>query len=292
MRRNAVPVAPMVVQWAVLGALLGALAPGLGELGGVARLAGFLVAVACAGGGWVLLAQALARRGRRGLGPADLVTVTRGTLACVVAALTTSSLLGPTVAGTSVGAATVGGATEAGLAGSVLRSPLVALASVALALDAVDGWVARRTGTATSLGARLDMEVDAFLILVLSIAAAQLLGWWVLAIGLFRYALVAATWVAPWLGGSVPPSYWRKAIAALQGIVLTVATADVLPRPVLTGAVAAALVLLAWSFGTQGAELWQARARRRAWPTARRTVGRSAAPGIDEGHGQRVGVSP
>jgi len=163
---------------------------------------------------------------------------------------------------------------------------------VALALDAVDGWVARRTGTATSLGARLDMEVDAFLILVLSIAAAQLLGWWVLAIGLFRYALVAATWVAPWLGGSVPPSYWRKAIAALQGIVLTLATADVLPRPVLTGAVAAALVLLAWSFGTQGAELWQAQARRPAWPTARRTVARRPAPGVDEGHGQRVGVSP
>ncbi len=40
---------------------------------------------------------------------------------------------------------------------------LVALASAALVLDAVDGQVARRTGTATALGARFDGEVDAFL---------------------------------------------------------------------------------------------------------------------------------
>ena len=43
----------------------------------------------------------------------------------------------------------------------------------ALALDGVDGQVARRTGTASELGARFDMEVDAFLILVLSVAAGR-----------------------------------------------------------------------------------------------------------------------
>ena len=47
---------------------------------------------------------------------------------------------------------------------------LVVLASVALVLDAVDGQVARRTGTVTPFGARFDGEVDAFLILVLSVA--------------------------------------------------------------------------------------------------------------------------
>ena len=46
---------------------------------------------------------------------------------------------------------------------------LVTLSTVALVLDAVDGQVARRTGTATPLGARIDGEVDAFLILLLSI---------------------------------------------------------------------------------------------------------------------------
>ena len=39
---------------------------------------------------------------------------------------------------------------------------------MAAILDLADGWVARRTGTATAVGARFDMEVDALLILVLS----------------------------------------------------------------------------------------------------------------------------
>src|SRR5690242_20995657 len=91
----------MVAQWALLGALLGALAPGLTGISGPARAAGFAVAVGCATGGWVLLVRAMARHGRTGLGPADHVTVTRGTLACGVAALTTTSVLTATVGGTS-----------------------------------------------------------------------------------------------------------------------------------------------------------------------------------------------
>ena len=46
------------------------------------------------------------------------------------------------------------------------------LAAVALALDPADGWLARRTGTASALGARFDGEVDAFLILALSVYVA------------------------------------------------------------------------------------------------------------------------
>ena len=53
---------------------------------------------------------------------------------------------------------------------------LITLATVALILDAVDGQVARRTATASPLGARFDMEVDAFLILVLSVHVATSLG--------------------------------------------------------------------------------------------------------------------
>ena len=69
---------------------------------------------------------------------------------------------------------------------------LVGLAVVALVLDGVDGWVARRTGTVSALGARFDMEVDAFLILVLSVYVAGSVGPWVLAIGAARYAFWAA----------------------------------------------------------------------------------------------------
>ena len=61
---------------------------------------------------------------------------------------------------------------------------LLGLTALALVLDAVGGRVARRTHSVTRLGARFDMETDAFLILVLSVAAGPLVGWWVLAIGL------------------------------------------------------------------------------------------------------------
>ena len=107
---------------------------------------------------------------------------------------------------------------------------LVTLAAVALALDAVDGWVARRTGTASALGARFDGEVDAFLILALSVYVAPAYGAWVLAIGAARYLFLAGEWLLPWMRAPLPPRRWRRVVAAAQGIVLTVAAAGVLPR--------------------------------------------------------------
>jgi phosphatidylglycerophosphate synthase len=41
-----------------------------------------------------------------------------------------------------------------------------------LALDGLDGWLARRFGLASAYGARFDMEVDGFLILVLALLVA------------------------------------------------------------------------------------------------------------------------
>ena len=72
--------------------------------------------------------------------------------------------------------------------GPVPVGALTTLAVVALALDAVDGRVARRTGTASAVGARFDMEVDAVLVLLLSVYVARSLGLWVLAIGSAHYA--------------------------------------------------------------------------------------------------------
>ena len=93
------------------------------------------------------------------------------------------------------------------------------------------------------------MEVDAFLILVLSVFVASSLGVWVLAIGAMRYVFVAFSLPLPWLKSPLPPSMARKTVAALQSIVLTIAAADVLPRPVETTSTALALATLAWSFG-------------------------------------------
>jgi hypothetical protein len=78
---------------------------------------------------------------------------------------------------------------------------------------------------------------------------AQWAGAWVLAIGLARYVLGAAGWLLPWLTPPPPPRHWRKVVAAIQGIVLTVAAADILPRTLVVAALVVALGLLTESFG-------------------------------------------
>ena len=147
----------------------------------------------------------------------------------------------------------------------------MSLAALALVLDAVDGWVARRTRTTATLGARFDGEVDAFLILVLSVYVARSAGAWVLAIGAARYAFLAAGWLLPWMRAPLPPRYWRKVVAATQGIVLTVAAAGVLPPAVTAGALVVALVLLAESFGR---DVWWLRSNRHGTQLAAVATGR------------------
>jgi hypothetical protein len=113
-------------------------------------------------------------------------------------------------------------------------------------LDLVDGWVARRT-MATDLGARFDGEVDAFLILALSVYVAPACGWWVLAIGAARYLFLAGEFLLPWMRAPLPPRRWRQLVAAAQGIVLTVAAAGVLPLELSQALLIGALALLAAS---------------------------------------------
>jgi phosphatidylglycerophosphate synthase len=207
---------------------------GLAVAGWVAGLATGLAAAA-------LLAYARTRSDQPAVHPADWVTLTRAVLVAGVAGLVADSFSRP-----------------------VSTTALVTLSIVALVLDAVDGQVARRTGTETMLGARLDGEVDAFLILLLSITVSRDYGWWVLAIGAARYALLLAGWLIPWLAAPLPPRYWRKVVAAIQGIVLTVAASGVPGRLVGMIAVGAGLLLLAESFGRDVIWLYRTGAGQRA----------------------------
>ena len=181
------------------------------------------------------------RHAQARLGPASRVTLARAMLAAGVAVLAVDSFAHDTPV-----------------------ALLVTLAAVALVLDAVDGPVARRTGTATALGARFDGEVDAFLIAALSVYVAPEYGAWVLAIGAARYVFMAGEWLLPWMRAPLPPRRWRRVVAAIQGIVLTVAAAGVLPHTLMQALLAGALVLLAASMGECAWWLWR---RRRARPT-------------------------
>jgi phosphatidylglycerophosphate synthase len=165
--------------------------------------------------------------------PASWVTLVRATLAVGVAALVADSFTH-----------------------DIPVALLVTLASVALSLDLVDGWVARRTDTETELGARFDGEVDAFLILALSVYVAPGCGWWVLAIGAARYVFLAGELLLPWMRAPLPPRRWRRLVAGAQGIALTVAAAAVLPLALMQAVLLAALALLMASMGECVWWLW------------------------------------
>src|SRR5690606_7238398 len=237
------PAAGAAAQPVLLGLVCAA--AGLGVVGWLAGL-GYAAAL-CA-----LLAAAVHRSGAHPLTPADKVTLARAVLVGGVAALVADRALDGT-AGTDGPAAVA----------------IALLATVGLVLDGVDGRVARRTGTSSPRGARFDMEVDAFLILVLSVHAALFLGPWVPAIGAMRYAFAAAVRVLPRLRGELPPSPARKAVAVLQAGALIAVAPDLLPRPAAAAVAGLALALLAWSFGRDVRRLWRTGAPGGARPPER-----------------------
>ena len=131
-----------------------------------------------------------------------------------------------------------------------LQAAALGVAMISSALDAVDGWVARRTRMSSVYGARFDMETDALQILTLSILAWQFgkAGAWVLASGLMRYAFVGAALLFPWLEGPLPASNRRKAIAVAQTVSLVIAIAPFVSHDISGPLCACALALLMYSF--------------------------------------------
>ncbi|WP_159949104.1 CDP-alcohol phosphatidyltransferase family protein [Rhizobium sp. 18065] len=127
---------------------------------------------------------------------------------------------------------------------------LVAVVLVALALDGIDGYLARRFGHTSDFGARFDMEVDALLILILSVAAALLgkAGAWVMLIGLMRYAFVAAQLFLPKLRGELFVSFRRKLVCVLQIAALCLVLMPFVEPPYSDGISAFALLMLIYSF--------------------------------------------
>ncbi|MFN8488644.1 MAG: CDP-alcohol phosphatidyltransferase family protein [Caldilineaceae bacterium] len=88
-------------------------------------------------------------------------------------------------------------------------------------LDYFDGYVARRTGQATKLGAILDMEFDCvgFLLAVLLCIQYGQLPFWYVVLGLARYLFVGGIWLRQWNNKPVaplPPSDNSRLIAGFQ----------------------------------------------------------------------------
>ena len=214
---------------AVAVALAAAATVGAGALlGGWLELPGVVLRAAAlaVAGGAILLWLAVRRLRAPRFGAANSVTLVRAALAVLLAAL-------------------VGAAPSAALGWVV-----VGLGTAGVALDGVDGALARRRDEASTFGARFDMETDALLILVLAALVWQQgkAGAWILAAGLLRYLFVAASWVLPWMGAALPPSRRRQAVCVVQIVSLLVALAPVVARTWSAAPALAGLAVLVWSF--------------------------------------------
>ncbi len=177
-------------------------------------------------------ASILRRQPRRST-PADRVTLVRAVLVACCATMAVPVLLG----------------------GGPPGAFFVVMGGLAFVLDAVDGAVARRTGSSSPAGARLDVQTDAALVLVLSCAAAPGMGPWVLSIGLMWYAFVAAGQLRPSLRGVLRPNRLRKIIGAYQPFAFLLALTPGVPEGLGAVAVVLALLTLVGSFGRDVIEL-------------------------------------
>ena len=154
-------------------------------------------------------------------------------------------------------------ALVAGLVGEPQR-PAIAVAAVAASLgvvllDGVDGRLARQQQIASPFGARFDMEIDALLILALSVLAWRhdKAGAWVVASGLMRYGFVAAGAAAPWVRAALEPSRRRQTICVIQIAALTLVMLPAIQPPLSTLLAAAALAALSCSFSIDTVWLWR-----------------------------------
>jgi phosphatidylglycerophosphate synthase len=257
----------------VIGPYVAELAVGLIPLGAVAaatwRLLGlpatYLGLVAALYSAMVALLLGGAARGfggaSDGMGAANRVTLLRATFALPVAALVgyPGLLVGigePSGLGRSPALEAATGVGSINLA-SLAAWWVILLSSAAMVLDGVDGRVARRTGSGSPLGARFDMELDAFFLLGLSVLVWQSgrAGPWVLAIGALRYLFVAAGWLTERLEGDLPESFRRKTACVVSGIALLVTLGPIIPAPLATASAAIGLVSLVYSFAVDVAWL-------------------------------------
>ena len=192
---------------------------------------------------YALMARVLLRHlppSGTGLGPANWVTLGRATLVLSMAALVPQPEI----------------LLDAGYWW------IIGVMSVAMVLDGVDGRIARRTGTATAFGARFDMELDSFLMLVLAalVWRSGRIGPWVVLLGLPRYLFIAAGWVWPWLRAPLPERLRRKAGCVIQGIALLVCLGPIVPPGLAAPVAALTLALLGASFAVD--IVWLFRHRR------------------------------
>jgi CDP-diacylglycerol--glycerol-3-phosphate 3-phosphatidyltransferase len=118
--------------------------------------------------------------------------------------------------------------------------------------DYADGYLARRSGTASEFGRRFDLELDALgLLLAVGLAIGyRVLPWWFLPIGLARYAFAGLIWLRNRAGRRVHPlpvSLARRPLAGLMMGYLSVVLWPIIDSTALT--IAGVMFAIPFSLG-------------------------------------------
>jgi phosphatidylglycerophosphate synthase len=118
-----------------------------------------------------------------------------------------------------------------------------------LVLDALDGFVARRTGTASEFGAQFDMESDGVFVAVTALEAFTRgrLGAWVLVAGALRYVYVACLWAFPSDRGEEPRSWFGRSAFFVLVLCLATAWSSEAPWARAVGALGCAVVTISFA---------------------------------------------
>lgn len=228
--------------------------PGLAGQVAVTAVAGVLAIYACRAAGlaggteiWIavsglylLVATAVGLLMRvhyphRQIGGCNVVTLLRAALVC--------ALLAPLAGGGAAGWA------------------VAAVGCLGLALDGVDGWLARRSGLTSRFGARFDMEVDSALALVLAlhVLMGTAVGAEVLVLGLMRYGFVILGRAFGWMRAPLPQRFRRKLICVVQLVTLLALQLPVIPLDLAIWMARGAAAALVWSFAADIVWLWRHR---------------------------------
>jgi phosphatidylglycerophosphate synthase len=122
------------------------------------------------------------------------------------------------------------------------------LMALVVALDVVDGYLARRFNTLSTFGGAFDMEVDAFFVSVMGLYFyfSTDIGIWLLLPGLLRYAYRLTIWAVPYPLFRESKKSYAAFFAGLNFVLLVLAI--VLPVMWQTPVLIASILIVAFSF--------------------------------------------
>ncbi len=152
---------------------------------------------------------------------------------------------------------TLRAALSAIMAGAIVNAEMLSttwwlsgLAAIAFILDGIDGIVARRHSLTSKFGALFDQEVDAALILILTLllAVSGKIGIWIVGAGLMRYILLGAGWVWPIFTAPLPKSRFRSSVCGILVAALVICLLPVVDSGAVNIIGSAALFVLILSF--------------------------------------------